>query len=124
VANRPQGCRTHRQSPSCLYPSEDEIARLIVGERAREWPAKAIILGRQGMPAIDALMGGRYYPAVLRFFNARHGLDEGRPSELTMRGRIEPLISLAPDGPETPYAEKEAALHGRRNDRRTRRARP
>ncbi|MEZ5785670.1 MAG: hypothetical protein R3D62_04105 [Xanthobacteraceae bacterium] len=109
--------------PTCLYPSEEEVARLIMGDRAREWPAKAIILEREGMPKVDAFMGGRYLPAVLQFFEARHGLDVTVSPGATIAGRPRPLVALAPDGPETPDAEKEAALHGRWRDRRNRRAR-
>lgn len=52
-------------APSCLYPSERELALLILGkERANQWPAFAIVEERHGLPPIDQLLGGRYWPEV------------------------------------------------------------
>lgn len=50
-----------------LYPSESEIAVLVLGaKRAREWPAKARYLeDKHGLPRIDQVMGGRFWPAVI-----------------------------------------------------------
>ena len=56
--------------PSCLYPDEAEIARLILGsKRAKAWSGLAIVLERSGLPKIDVMMGGRYWPAVRAFFD-------------------------------------------------------
>ena len=58
-----------------LYPSEAIVARLVLGDRAKEWPAKAVLLERDGLPRIDPLMGGRYWPAVVAFFHRRYGIS-------------------------------------------------
>ncbi|MGY3130881.1 hypothetical protein ACVWZM_001563 [Bradyrhizobium sp. USDA 4501] len=59
-----------------LFPDEKMIAAAVMGSaRAKDWPAKARYLeDKHGLPAIDPLMGGRYWPAVVDFFNTRHGL--------------------------------------------------
>lgn len=49
-----------------LYPDEAEIAQRVLGRRAREWPSKAIILEREGLPKIDPLMGDRDLRIVYR----------------------------------------------------------
>src|ERR1700751_5836587 len=59
-----------------LYPDEAEIARRVLGDRAREWPGKAAVLERDGLPKIDPLMGGRFWPAVRQWFLDRPGLTE------------------------------------------------
>src|SRR5262249_36645132 len=64
-----------RENREVLYPDETKVGQLILGHRAREWPAKAALLGREGLPRIDPLMGGRFWPAVKRWFFNRHGLD-------------------------------------------------
>jgi hypothetical protein len=53
-----------RSNNAPLYPDEAEIARRVLGKRAREWPGKAVLLERDGLPKIDPLMGGRFWPAV------------------------------------------------------------
>jgi hypothetical protein len=58
-----------------LYPDEGKLARLVLGDRAGEWPAKAAVLEREGLPRIDPLMWGRFWPAVKKWFFMRHGLD-------------------------------------------------
>ncbi|MFL9827552.1 hypothetical protein [Rhodoplanes sp. SY1] len=66
-----------RRSPSSrdlgLFPSEAEIARRLSQEPG-EWRAKAHVLERDGLPRIDPVMGGRYWPAVTAFWNRRYGL--------------------------------------------------
>ncbi|MGH1569374.1 hypothetical protein ACRAWG_00330 [Methylobacterium sp. P31] len=68
-----------------LFPSEAEIARRL-SQTPQEWVAKACVLERDGLPRVDSLMGGRYWPAVCMFFHARYGLSGAE--------------ALAPDGPE------------------------
>lgn len=68
-----------------LFPSESEIARRL-SQNPREWAAKAKVLERDGLPRIDPLMGGRFWPAVRAYFLARYGLAGAK--------------ALAPDGPE------------------------
>lgn len=61
-----------------LYPDEKTIAELVLGrKRAKEWRGLAIVLERQGLPPIDPQFGGRYWPAVVRWFDRRNRLDEG-----------------------------------------------
>jgi len=57
-----------------LFPSEAEIARRL-SQTLPEWTAKALILEREGLIRIDPLMGGRYWPAVIAFWNRRYGLS-------------------------------------------------
>lgn len=56
-----------------LFPCEDEVARRLSQDPA-EWRAKAIVLEREGLPRVDALMGGRYWPAVMAWWHRRYGL--------------------------------------------------
>jgi hypothetical protein len=108
-----------------LYPDEAEIALLVLGSRrARDWPAVAAIDERKGLPKIDPLYGGRYWPAVARFYSIKNGLDCAATSGLTMGGQPRIHIApLAPDGEENFDAEKEASVRHRRRDRRPVRAR-
>ncbi|MCP3383207.1 hypothetical protein NLM31_22835 [Bradyrhizobium sp. CCGUVB4N] len=59
-----------------LYPSEDEIAALVLGEkRAKEWPSLALHLeNKEGLPRVDKQMGGRFWPAIDGYFRQRHGM--------------------------------------------------
>ncbi|MFO1100160.1 MAG: hypothetical protein U1E81_18320 [Xanthobacteraceae bacterium] len=57
-----------------LFPSEKEIARRL-SQDAASWRAKAQVLERDGLPRIDPIMGGRYWPAVRAFWNKRYGLS-------------------------------------------------
>jgi len=99
-----------------LYPDEETIAIEIMGAgRARDWPEKARYLeDKHGLPRVDELMGGRFWPAVVEFFRARHGMglrerlaaEEGDVPSL----KQSPSIRIVPfkadgkeqfDGPET-----------------------
>ncbi|KQP16546.1 hypothetical protein ASF26_01545 [Methylobacterium sp. Leaf93] len=57
-----------------LFPNEAEVARRLSQDPA-EWKAKATILERDGLPRIDPMMGARYWPAVLAYWNRRYGLS-------------------------------------------------
>jgi hypothetical protein len=57
-----------------LFPSEPEVARRL-SQDPRTWPSKAIVLERDGLPRIDPIMGGRYWPAVIAWWNRRYGLS-------------------------------------------------
>lgn len=59
-----------------LFVCESEIAQRL-SQSAPRWRALAPKLEREGLPKIDPLMGGRYWPAVVAFFNRRYGLDKG-----------------------------------------------
>jgi hypothetical protein len=67
------GERRARVRTQGLFPSECEIARRL-SQTAVEWAAKAVILERDGLPRIDPLMGGRYWPAVEAYWRRRYGL--------------------------------------------------
>jgi hypothetical protein len=57
-----------------LFPNESEIARRL-SQNPLDWPAKALVLERHGLPRIDPLMGGRYWPAVEAYWHRRYGLS-------------------------------------------------
>jgi hypothetical protein len=72
-----------------LFPTEEVIGAMLLGpDREHEWRQIAPLLEMRGLPKIDQLMGGRYVPAVVAFFDHQYGLD---------RGGAPPL---APDGVE------------------------
>lgn len=73
-----------------LFADDAAIGRALLGDRACEWKALAGLYERQGFPKIDALMGGRYVPAVRAFFDREYGLSS--------------LVPAAPDGTERPEA--------------------
>lgn len=59
-----------------LYLPEKAIAQRVLGSNAAaRWDSLAIVLEREGLPKIDPLMGGRYWPAVRAFLDNRHGLS-------------------------------------------------
>jgi hypothetical protein len=99
-----------------LFPDEETIAMEIMGaRRAKDWSEKARYLeDKHGLPRIDELMGGRFWPAVVEFFRVRHGmgrrdgLDAGEVVVPSLKPS--PSIRLVPfkadgkeqyDGPET-----------------------
>lgn len=69
------------QMSAGLFPSEAEIARRL-SQELQSWRAKAVVLEREGMPRIDPIMGGRYWPAVEAYFNRRYGIATSAPSAL------------------------------------------
>jgi hypothetical protein len=55
-----------------LYASEQEIARIVLGERHEAWSTLAGQLEREGLPRRSQLVSGlRYVPKVLHFFDRR-----------------------------------------------------
>jgi hypothetical protein len=68
-----------------LYPCEAEIARRL-SQSEKHWRRIAPQLEREGLPKIDRLMGGRFWPAVEAFFRNRHGLSN--------------MLAAQPDGEE------------------------
>ncbi|WP_436642488.1 hypothetical protein [Microbaculum sp. FT89] len=56
-----------------LFPCEAEIARRL-SQAPAEWPDKATVLERDGLPRIDPIMGGRFWPAVEAYWKRRYGL--------------------------------------------------
>lgn len=63
-----------------LFPAEVEIARRL-SQDPRDWAAKAIILEREGLPRVDPIMGGRFWPAVQAFWHRRYGLTTVQVSQ-------------------------------------------
>jgi hypothetical protein len=59
-----------------LFPCEAEIARRL-SQSEKRWRQIARELEREGLPKIDSLMGGRFWPAVIAFFQARYGMGTG-----------------------------------------------
>jgi hypothetical protein len=102
-----------------LYPSEATLARRVLGDRAGDWPAKAVLLEREGLPKIDPLMGGRFWPAMKRWFLGRHGLAPNPDAAATIPAhrRIR-LVPFAPDGEADFDGEKAQAARRQRRDRR------
>ena len=117
-----------------LYPSEAELAVLVFGRaRAGQWPAVASVLEKRGLPPINPRYGGRFWPAVVRFFHIEEGLDQGAPlataglgtaSPGAERGRSVRIVPFAPDGRETFHAETAPAVHVPGRERRARGSRP
>ncbi len=63
--------------PSCLYPDEAEIARLVLGpKRAKLWQGLAVVWERSGLPKVDPQTGGRYWPKVKAFLDRRENVDQ------------------------------------------------
>lgn len=71
--------RDSRRSVAGLFPSEREIAYRL-SQDPSGWKARAVVLEREGLPRICPVMGGRYWPAVVAFFNRRYGLGNLSPS--------------------------------------------
>jgi hypothetical protein len=70
--------RPARVTPAAtpLYVTDSALGALVMGERAREWPAAALVLERHGLPRNCPLMGGRYWPAVKAFLDRYNGVGE------------------------------------------------
>lgn len=58
-----------------LYVDDHLLSQIVLGEKAKLWPAVRAMLQREGMPAARRAMGGLHYlPAQLQFFNRREGV--------------------------------------------------
>lgn len=102
-----------RGHPIALYPDEAALARAVVGpERVKDWPSIAQQLERRGFPRVHPLMGGRYFPAVLAFFQRDNGLPLSADEQ---QATIAP--SLKPDGEETFRAPQQRTHQRRRRQR-------
>lgn len=103
-----------RAEPIPLFPSEAALARAIVGpDCVKDWPEIAQQLERRGFPRVHPLMGGRYFPAVLAFFQRDNGLPLSADEP---QATIAP--SLKPDGQET-FNAPTARSHQRRRRQRS-----
>jgi hypothetical protein len=63
-----------------LYPCEAEVARRL-SQSEKRWRQIAPALERQGLPKIDSILKGRFWPAVEAFFLNRHGLGNMTASQ-------------------------------------------
>jgi hypothetical protein len=85
-----------------LYPDEATIAVLVLGKRAKDWPRIAKYMeDKHGLPRVDELMGGRYWPAVEECFRLRQGYSalprvDGSPPPDMRRGIR--IVPFKPDG--------------------------
>jgi hypothetical protein len=71
-----------------LFAQDDAIAIVFMGPgKTAQWRQVAALLEDRGLPKIDALMGGRYVPAVKAFFDNEYRLTAASPL-------------ATPDGPE------------------------
>jgi hypothetical protein len=83
-------------------------------------PGVSLVNARDGLPKIDPLMGGRFWPAVRQWFLDRHGLmgqllgSETLPAKSRVR-----IVPFAPDGEVDFDGEKAQAARCQRRDRRT-----
>lgn len=105
-----------------LYPTEEQIAKAVLGpKRAHLWKEIAILDERDGLPKIDAIHGGRYWPAVERFYQRINSLDRGEnDGPIEQPGNVV-IMDFAPDGQEAPLgAQAKPASHQRRAGRNRR----
>jgi hypothetical protein len=65
--------KTYEDLP--MFADEAGLAEVFMGPgKGSEWRQSADLLEARGLPKIDALMGGRYKPAVKAFFDNEYGL--------------------------------------------------
>jgi len=70
-----------------LFKADDAIGTMVLGPgRAQEWGQIAPLLEARGLPKVDPMMGGRYVPAVIEFFDRQYGLNRGVASPLAPDG--------------------------------------
>jgi hypothetical protein len=62
-----------------LYATDTELAKAILGSRAKSWKGFAALYEGKGLPKVNELMGGRFVPAVLKFFDHYEGVTSGAP---------------------------------------------
>src|SRR5262249_11484139 len=106
-----------------LFPDEDTIAREVMGpRRAKDWPEQDRYLeDKHGLPRVDELMGGRFWPAVQAFFRARHGmnlgerLDEGEATIPSLKPSASiRIVPYKADGKEQYDGPEASPSNGRR----------
>lgn len=91
-----------RMADMPLFPSEADISRAVLGPgRLNEWKCLAPSLERQGMPRVDPVFGGRYWPAVRAWLDRRAGIGSG-------------TVPAAPDGEENWEAFRNGPKRARR----------
>jgi hypothetical protein len=70
-----------------LFPCEVEIARRL-SQSEKRWRRVARLLEREGLPKIDPIMGGRFWPAIVAFFEARYGVRDSGTLRNAGSGRV------------------------------------
>ena len=73
-----------------LFPCEAETARRL-SQRPNDWAAKAQILEREGLPVIDPVMNGRFWPAVKVYWLRRYGLASIEPTPVDGEENLDAL---------------------------------
>ena len=87
TARRATSAAEKAAEPSCLFPDEAEIARVVLGPgRARAWPGLAVVLERRGLPRVDPQFGGRYWPKVREFLDRMQHLEQDAPLRVEHEG--------------------------------------
>lgn len=77
-----------------LYATDNELAAALLGKRSYLWAQIVAHYEGRGLPAVDSLFGGRYVPAVVKFFDALNGVDGPAPFP-------------AEDGKENPWPQNK-----------------
>lgn len=58
-----------------LFASEEALSAAIMGPgHSEDWRQIATLLEARGFPKIDGLMGGRYVPAIRKFFDHQYDI--------------------------------------------------
>ncbi len=84
-----------------LFASEEEVSTALMGPgNYVRWRQVAPLLEGRGFPKIDALMGGRYTPAIKAYFDRLYGI-------------VDPASFTIPDGQENWDAWKPGQRRGR-----------
>jgi hypothetical protein len=111
---------------AALYPDDAELGRRVLGpKRAHLWKSMLPELERRGFPPVSALYGGRYWPAVVAFFDRENGVAsrlEGGAVVYTIPDRSISIRPFAPDGPEDHRASEPPPAFRRRSRGHARRA--
>lgn len=81
-----------------LYATDKQLAAVILGERGGMWAGIAKHYEGRGLPPIDSLFGGRYVPAVVKFFDALNGVNGQAPFP-------------SQDGKENPWPAQNSRKH-------------
>ncbi len=80
-----------------LFAADDVIGAWLLGpNRLQEWQQIAPLLEARGLPKVDHLMGGRYTPAIVAFFDHQYGLDR-RPMARRILRNGKKSIGTGPD---------------------------
>lgn len=71
-----------------LFADDAALRKMVAPHMsAGEWKAALQAMeARDGFPKTDALMGGRYVPAVLQWFAHRHGMIDSPPIAPDIKG--------------------------------------